>query len=111
MISDPLLLLAFMFAVVAFTRFLEKRFTFVERISSAVLCTLLGITFANIGVIPTTVESVTNATVFEFATDLRGGTWTADRRRVLAMRAAAPARDASATVILNWARLLENDDR
>ena len=67
MISDPLLLLAFMFAVVAFTRFLEKRFTFVERISSAVLCTLLGITFANIGVIPTTVESVTNATVFEFA--------------------------------------------
>jgi uncharacterized membrane protein len=67
MISDPLLLLAFMFAVVAFTRFLEKRFTFVERISSAVVCTLLGITFANIGVIPTTVESATNATVFEFA--------------------------------------------
>jgi len=67
MIRDPLLLLAFMFAVVAFTRFLESRFTFVERISSAVVCTLLGITLANIGVIPTTAESATNATVFEFA--------------------------------------------
>ena len=67
MISDPLLLLAFIFAVVAFTRFLEKRFKFVERISSAVVCTLLGIALANIGVIPTTAESATNATVFEFA--------------------------------------------
>lgn len=67
MISDPLLLLAFIFAVVAFTRFLEQRFKFVERISSAVVCTLLGITLANIGIIPTTVESATNATVFEFA--------------------------------------------
>jgi uncharacterized membrane protein len=67
MISDPLLLLAFMFAVVAFTRFLENRLKFVERISSAVVCTLLGIIFANIGLIPTTVESATNATVFEFA--------------------------------------------
>jgi uncharacterized membrane protein len=67
MISDPLLLLAFMFAVVAFTRFLENRFKFVERISSAVVCTLLGITLANIGLIPTTAASATNATVFEFA--------------------------------------------
>jgi len=67
MISDPLLLLAFIFAVVACTRSLEKRFKFVERISSAVVCTLLGITLANIGIIPTTVESATNATVFEFA--------------------------------------------
>ena len=67
MISDPLLLLAFMFGVVAFTRFLENRFKFIERISSAVVCTLLGITLANIGVIPTTAESATNATVFEFA--------------------------------------------
>ena len=67
MISDPLLLLAFIFAVVACTRFLEKQFKFVERISSAVVCTLLGITLANIGIIPTTVESATNATVFEFA--------------------------------------------
>lgn len=67
MISDPLLLLAFIFTVVAFTRFLEKRFTFIEKISSAVLCTLLGITLANIGVIPTTAASATNATVFEYA--------------------------------------------
>ncbi len=67
MISDPLLLLAFMFAVVAFTRYLETRFKFVERISSAVVCTLLGIFLANTGVIPTTAESATNATVFEFA--------------------------------------------
>jgi uncharacterized membrane protein len=67
MIKDPLLLLAFLFAVVAFTRFLEKRFKFVERISSAVVCTLLGIALANIGVIPTTAASATNATVFEFA--------------------------------------------
>jgi len=67
MISDPVLLLAFMFAVVAFTRFLENHFKFVEKISSAVLCTLLGITFANIGLIPTTAASATNATVFEFA--------------------------------------------
>jgi len=49
--------------------------------------------------------------IFEYATDLRGGTWTADRRRVLAMRAVAAPRDASATVVLNWARLLENEDR
>ena len=67
MISDPLLLLAFLFAVVAFTRFLEKRFKFVQRISSAVVCTLLGIALANVGVIPTTAASATNATVFEYA--------------------------------------------
>ena len=67
MISDPLILLAFMFAVVAFTRYLETRFTFIEKISSAVLCTLLGIFLANVGVIPTTAESATNAIVFEFA--------------------------------------------
>lgn len=67
MIRDPLLLLAFMFALVAFTRFLEQQFKFIERLSSGVLCTLLGITLANIGVIPTTAESATNATVFEFA--------------------------------------------
>ncbi len=65
MIQDPLLLLAFMFAVVAFTRYLEKRFHFVERVSSAVVCTLLGIAFANIGVIPHT--SPTHTAVFDFA--------------------------------------------
>ena len=51
MIQDPLLLLAFMFTVVAFTRWLEERFEFVKKISSAVVCTLLGIALANLGVI------------------------------------------------------------
>ena len=43
-----------MFLVVAFTRFLEGRFTFVQKISSAVVCTLLGIALGNLGVIPHT---------------------------------------------------------
>ena len=54
MIQDPVALLAFMFLVVAFARFLENRFAFIQRISSAVVCTLLGIFLANIGVIPHT---------------------------------------------------------
>jgi uncharacterized membrane protein len=66
-ISNPLLLLAFMFAIVAFTRFLEQHSKFVERISSAVVCTLLGIALANTGVIPTTATSPTSEAVFEFA--------------------------------------------
>jgi uncharacterized membrane protein len=41
-----------MFLVVAFARGLEHRFKVVEKISSAVVCTLLGITLANIGIIP-----------------------------------------------------------
>ncbi len=52
MIQDPLALLAFMFLVIAFARALESRFQFVEKISSAVVCTLLGIALANLGVIP-----------------------------------------------------------
>ncbi len=65
MIRDPVLLLAFMFAVVAFTRQLEERFKFVQKVSSAVVCTLLGITLANLGVIPHT--SATHDAVFTFA--------------------------------------------
>lgn len=65
MISDPLLLLAFMLAVVAFTRWLERRYQWVERISSAVVCTLLGIALANLGVIPHT--SPTHEAVFTYA--------------------------------------------
>jgi dipeptidyl aminopeptidase/acylaminoacyl peptidase len=49
--------------------------------------------------------------IFEFATDLRGGTWTADGSRVLAMRAIAPPRDNTVTVVLNWERLLERGER
>ncbi len=54
MISDPLLLFAFLFGVVAFTRWLEQKYVWVEKISSAVVCTLLGILLANVGVIPHT---------------------------------------------------------
>ena len=54
-----------MFAVVAFTRWLEGRVLFIEKISSAVVCTLLGITLANLGVIPFT--SPTQDAVYEFA--------------------------------------------
>ena len=52
MIQHPLALLAFMFLVIAFARALESRFQFIEKISSAVVCTLLGIALANLGVIP-----------------------------------------------------------
>ena len=51
MIADPLLVLAFMLTVVAFTRWLEERYEWVKKISSAVVCTLLGIALANLGVI------------------------------------------------------------
>ena len=51
MIQDPLLLLAFMLMVVTFTRWLEERSELVKKISSAVVCTLLGIALANMGVI------------------------------------------------------------
>lgn len=49
--------------------------------------------------------------IFGFARDLRGGTWAADGSRVLALRAVAPPQDPSATVVLNWAGLLEGDER
>ncbi len=51
MIQEPVLVLAFMLAVVAFARWLEERYEPIKKISSAVVCTLLGITLANIGVI------------------------------------------------------------
>ncbi len=51
MIREPVLVLAFMLAVVAFARWLEERYEPIRKISSAVVCTLLGITLANIGVI------------------------------------------------------------
>lgn len=52
MIDHSIALLAFMFLVVALSRYLENRFVFVQKISSAVVCTLLGIFLANVGVIP-----------------------------------------------------------
>lgn len=51
MIRDPLLVLTFMLAIIAFARILEERVEFVKKITSAVVCTLLGIFFANVGLI------------------------------------------------------------
>lgn len=65
MISHPLALLSFMFLVVAFARMLEKRFEWVKKISSLVLCTLLGILLANIGIIPKT--SVIHEGIYDIA--------------------------------------------
>jgi len=52
LIVSPTALLAFLFLVIAFTRFLENRFDVLKKITSAVLCTLTGIVLANIGIIP-----------------------------------------------------------
>ena len=65
MIGDPVALLAFMFLMVAFARFLEGRFVFVQKISSAVVCTLLGMLLANVGLIPH--DSTVHAGVREYA--------------------------------------------
>jgi len=64
-IQDPLLVLTFMLGVVAFTRWLEERFEWVKKISSAVVCTLLGMAFANLGVIEHT--GPMHAAVFTYA--------------------------------------------
>lgn len=52
MISQPLLLLAFLLLLVAGAREAEERYAPIRKISSAVVCTLLGILLANLGVIP-----------------------------------------------------------
>lgn len=65
MIENPLALLAFLFLVVAFARVLESRLRFVEKISSAVVCTLFGIGLANLGVIPH--DSVIHRGVYDLA--------------------------------------------
>jgi uncharacterized membrane protein len=51
MIHEPVPLLAFMFLVVAFARWLESRVSIIKKISSAVVCTLLGIALGNLGII------------------------------------------------------------
>ncbi len=51
MLRDPILVVAFMLALVAFTRWLEERHEVIRKVSSAVVCTLLGIVLANVGVI------------------------------------------------------------
>jgi len=52
MIQDPIALLGFMFLIVAFARWLESQVAFIKKISSAVVCTLLGILLGNAGVVP-----------------------------------------------------------
>ncbi len=52
MIQHPVALMAFMLGVIACSRALEKRYVAVQKISSAVVCTLLGIVLANVGVMP-----------------------------------------------------------
>ena len=65
MIREPVLVMAFMLAVVAFARWLEERYEAIKKISSAVVCTLLGIALANIGVIEHT--GPVHESVFTFA--------------------------------------------
>lgn len=52
MIDDPVALTAFMFALIALARWLERTVAVVEKVSSAVVCTLLGIALSNLGVMP-----------------------------------------------------------
>ena len=51
-IGEPLPLLAFLLLMVALAREAEERYAPIRKISSAVVCTLLGILLANVGVIP-----------------------------------------------------------
>ena len=64
MIQDPVALLSFLFAVVALTRYLESKHWLFEKATSAILCTLLGIILANLGVIP--FSSPAYQVVFDF---------------------------------------------
>lgn len=52
MLEHPAALLAFLFGAIAWSRRLEQRVPAVQTISSAVVCTLLGIVCSNLGVIP-----------------------------------------------------------
>jgi uncharacterized membrane protein len=54
MIEHPIALLSFMLFLVAATRLLENRFEWVKTITSAGLCTIVGIAVANAGIIPHT---------------------------------------------------------
>ena len=66
MIEDPIALLAFLFLVIAATRWLENRFAVLKKITSAVLLHVdRAIALANIGIIPH--SSPLYASVFEYA--------------------------------------------
>lgn len=58
-------MMAFLLFIVAFARALEGRFLFVQKISSAVVCTLLGILLSNTGVLPH--DSEVHQAVFRYA--------------------------------------------
>lgn len=52
MITHPVALLAFILTVIAWSRWLERTVPAVQRVSSAVVCTLAGILLSNVGVMP-----------------------------------------------------------
>jgi len=52
MITDPVALFAALFALIALARWLEQAVPAVQTITSAVVCTLLGIALSNLGVLP-----------------------------------------------------------
>jgi uncharacterized membrane protein len=52
MLTDPVALFAVLFALVALARRLESRLIVVQKIGSAVLCTLVGMALANVGLLP-----------------------------------------------------------
>jgi uncharacterized membrane protein len=64
MIEHPLVLLSFMLLVVFASRLIENRFEFVKMITSAGLCTILGIALANLGILPHT--SSVHEGIYEF---------------------------------------------
>ena len=64
MIITPIALIAFLFLLIAVARFCEHHFSVVKKITSAGLCTVIGIAFANVGVIPH--QSVVYEGIFEY---------------------------------------------
>lgn len=54
MITEPVALLACLFALIALSRWLDEHVRAVQTITSAVVCTLLGIALSNLGVLPHT---------------------------------------------------------
>ncbi len=64
MIENPLALLSFMLLLVAGTRVLEDRFEWVKKITSAGLCTIVGIAVANLGIVQHT--SPTHDAIYDY---------------------------------------------
>jgi uncharacterized membrane protein len=64
MIENPLALLSFMLVLVAGTRVLEDHFEWVKKITSAGLCTIVGIAVANLGIVQHT--SPTHDAIYDY---------------------------------------------